>query len=70
MMLERNNVEINVEFERREKIMCNNYFISLRNAALQKNPLICISLPFVYVLYENLLFFESITRFVFPVSSL
>ena len=57
MNLEKNNVEIDVEFERREKVMCNNCFISLRNVAIQKDPIVCISFPLVSDHSENLLFF-------------
>ena len=57
MNLEKNNVEIDVEFERREKIMCNNCFISLRNVAIQKDHIVCLSFPLASNHSENLLFF-------------
>lgn len=66
MNLERNNVEIDVEFERREKIICNNCLIPLKNAALPKNPIVCISFPLVSDIIVRIYFSsESVTRYFF-----
>ena len=66
MNLERKNVEIDVEFERRERIICNNCFIPLKNAALPKSPIVCISFPLVSDIIVRIYFSsESVTRYFF-----